>query len=277
MLEKFQISGKWQDRHPESPVVRVLDYVAGLLITATDTGEELRGRPEDFRSSDGRPGTSILCDVLRAPRAALLKRGAIREAIAAARSVSLWGFQETRAWDGHDDYVIDTGEGSCGVVRFSGNECIGAMLNHDPWRDVDLDRVLAAIPETLRSSAEEVFRLPLLTPVGPRTISCVFWSEDEVLHAGEPWPAAYKFGGELLRRELLDDERWRAEAATYYELDQHVIDLISNLATRRASTTGVIALGPEELLTLLPVEAPHRDAARELLGELDFDLRASPE
>ncbi len=273
MLEQYAIIGTWCDRSAGSGSVVISDYVAGLLVTTTDDGEEVLGPPDDFRSIQGESGTSILCRILRPPTLELLRYGAIRESIAAARYVALYGFQETRAWDGPNDYVIDTGEGSCGVVRFIATGCVAAMINYDPWRKLDVAQVCATIPPTLRDAAEEICKLPLLNSPAQLGISCLLWSEGEALRAHEPWPIAYKFGGELLRQEILDDELWQAEAAVYYDLDKPTLALIISVARRRVASTGSLALTGDDFRAIVPEESPHYTQAVQLLSDIGFRMR----
>ncbi len=86
----------------------------------------------------------------------LLRHGATRESIAAARMVAFHGFQETRAWDGPSDYIVGTVEGSCGVIRFDSTGCVGAMINYDPWRQMELSSAIASMPRILQVVANDV-------------------------------------------------------------------------------------------------------------------------
>ncbi len=270
MLERFAIVGKWCNRPAGLGSVVISDYVAGSLVTTTDDGEEVLGAPEDFRSTQGESGTSILCRILRPPTVESLRYGAIRESIAAARYVAVKGFQETRAWDGVNDYVIDTGEGSCGVVRFIAAGCVAVMINYDPWRKLDLAQVRATIPPTLQNVADEVCKIPLLNSPAQLGISCLFWSEGQTLRAHEPWPIAYKFGGELLRQEMLNDELWEAEAAVYYGLDEPTLSLVISVAKRRVTSNGIVVLTGDEIRSIVPQNSPHYTEAVQLLHDCGF-------
>jgi hypothetical protein len=268
VLRRYEVTGNWYGRPGVSRPAVIIDYSAGLLFTATDDGEEVFGPPEDFRSTDGESGTSILCRILCPPSTDSLRYGAIREVIAAAHSVALFGFGETRAWDGPNDYIIDTGEGSCGVVRFVGLGCVAAIINYDPWREFDLAKAMILAPPALQPTLEDVCRLPFLNSPAQLRISSLFWSEGGALQAPEPWPVVYKFGGELLRHELLDDELWRTEAGSHYDLDEPTLALCVSLARRRVASSGTIDLTDDVFRRIVPKKAPHHAEAAQLLSDI---------
>ena len=269
MLSQHGIRGCWKQSAGGSVPELVSDYMAGLLVT-TVRGEDTRGPPDEFRSTDGESGTEILQRVLRPPRPDSLRYGAIRECLAAARSVSIHGFQETRAWDTLGDYIVDTGEGSCAIVRFVQDNCVAVMTNYDPWRQFELDHAILLMPLNLQQIAREVAALPLLNSPGQLRISSLFWSDGSEIEAGEPWPTAYAFGAEILRRELQDDERWQEEAGIHYDIEPPGLAVIMELAKRRLASPGVVVLTVEELVAIAPEGSLHRADALELLSDMAF-------
>lgn len=258
----------------DSPLVRVVDFVAGLLITESDLGIEHAGPPEAFRSITKESGTDLLLRILVPPDMAALKHGAIREALASVQSVALHGFEETRAWDGASDYIVDTGEGSCAVLRFAPPGCVAAMIHYDPWRELDLAEAVRAVPEALRPTADEVCRLPFLNSEHQLSVSSIFWSHGGQLCAPEPWPTAYGFGAEIFRREMAPDVRWKIEAEHYYGADAALLDLIVRITPRRALSGRGWALSEGDIHLLAPPYAPHRTEALRLLIELGFETTA---
>lgn len=258
----------------DAPLVRVVDFVAGLLITESDLGIEQAGAPETFRSTTEESGTDLLRRILVPPDMAALKHGAVREALASVQSVALHGFQETRAWDGPSDYIVDTGEGSCAVLRFAAPGCVAAMIHYDPWRELDLAQALRALPEALRPTADEVCGLPFLNSEHQLSISSIFWSRRDGLCASEPWPTVYAFGAELFRREMAPDVRWKIEAEHYYGVDAALRDLIVQITPRRAESGRGWALCEGDIHLLAPPGAPHRTEALRLLVELGFETTA---
>jgi hypothetical protein len=275
MLNHLKIHGSWTAGNNRPLTGTIVDFGAGRLFTDCDShkGELLDGSPEDFRTDSGEPGDAILRRSLLPPTPESLRRGAIREAIVFAHAVAVNGFGETRAWDGARRYVVDTGEGSCGVVEFHPEGCVAAMINYDPFREYDAISVAQRAPTALRRLLLDVCRLPLLRSPHQRPITAVFWSDEGQLTGTEPWVTLYTFGGEMLRREGLEDQNWRPEARDYYELaDSEVLDVAVSVAARRAASDEEVALTPTECSTLLPPSAPHRDTAMECLHNVRISL-----
>ena len=214
----------------------------------------------------------MLGRILRPPSLGPLRYAAIRESLVAARATSMSGFVETRAWEGFTDYIIDTGEGSCGVVRFAQNCCVGAMINYDPWRQLDLEHSLEEMPRPLGRMARDVCALPLLNSPDQLGISSLFWSDGGPLRGSEPWPTLYEFGGELLRRELLDEELWPEEAAHYYDIEPERLAVLTTIARRRVACPGILTLTHDEADAVLPAGSSFRADAMELLNGLELGL-----
>lgn len=274
MLSHHRVSGTWRGRTKDGSFEVVVDYSAGLLVTTATAGDVTRGPPEAFQSTTGESGLQVLQRLIRPPNADSLRLGAIRESLASVRSVAFHGFQETRAMEGSTDYVIETGEGSCGVVRFSHNGCVGAMINYDPWRQLDQEGTISRMPPTLQEIAREVCALPILNAPAQLAISSLFWSEGGPLTSAESWLTSYTFGGELLRRELLDDDAWRAEAGAHHELDEAALTLVALIARRRQMSSGGLALDSAALSVLAPDGAPRRADALQLLGDMGYVIEA---
>lgn len=269
MLQPSEISGRWIAGPNRGSVACVQDFRAGLLVTHSSLGE-LTGQPADFRCDDGKSGIEILGEILVAPTCEELHHGAIREAIASVRSVALYGFSETRAWDGAGDYIVDSGEGAVGVVRFGESDCFGAMVSLDPSRNFDVDAALQAAPTAIKQISEEVLRLPLLVGASTAPVTAVFWSERGPLTSCEDWVSVYQFGAEILGREFLSDDAWVRAATDHYELAPDLAGDISRLARTRRARSGIITLGAPLFRQLAPRTAPHYEDATRLLAELSL-------
>lgn len=89
----------------------------------------------------------------------------------------------------------------------------------------------------------------------------IFWSDGDIICGPEPWHATYRFGGEVLRRELLHDEKWLGEALEQYELTEEIATLIRRIADRRHSIQDVVALTIDESSVLLPPDSKFRSSA----------------
>ncbi len=133
------IHGRWIHGRNALKAGVVLDFDEGELVSSCDQapGASLSGAANEFLSDAGESGEEVLIRLLRPPRLDGLRYGALREAIIFASYVAVEGFSETRAWEG-DSYVIDSGEGSCGIVRFTGDSCVAAMTNYTPHRSYDV-------------------------------------------------------------------------------------------------------------------------------------------
>ena len=219
----------------------------------------------------GQTGWDVLLEVLVPPTSDELRYGAIRESIAAVRSVALHGFSETRAWDGPDDYIVDTGEGSAGVVRFDGDSCFGALVCLDPRRDFSVQKALLGAPPSVALLARGVLGLPfLIQNMAP--ITGVFWGDKGVLSSNEDWPVLYKYGGEILRRELLADETWTYEIEADLSLESGVASEIVMLARTRFERRGPVQIREELWHELAPRDSAHFDDAAKLLSELGIHV-----
>ena len=263
VLANHQVRGVWQAG--EFAFVRglVIDYRAGLLVTSDETGKEAFGDPKEFQAESGEDGDSVLVRVLRPPKPSTIRHGAFREAIAAARGVAQYGFQETRAWDTPSRYVVDTGEGGHGVVQFIGEGCVGAMALSDPLRRFDALSVASNTPPEIRATVLEVCSLPLLATPPTIPLTALFWSAGEPVSGGETWPCVYKYGAEILLHEFLDDATWAKAANDYYELTSQISDLVVEISRRRSSSDERLQLTASELSSLLgPEMMGYQDALR---------------
>jgi len=207
--------------------------------------------------------------LLPAPRSSELYRGAIREALASAWSISQIGRQDTRGWETSNSYLVDDSEGSRAYVRFIGDACVGIAFSDDPTRAHDLDAAISAVPDELRPAAREVGRLPFFYGNGSVRSTALFWSENGRLVGSEPWHVLYTYSGDILRGELLTDDAWRADAAETYDLPAEVGDAILAIVHKLDFSTTPIMVRPEVLDILAPTNAPHRsDALHALFGDV---------
>lgn len=270
------IHGRWIRGENSPSAGTVLDFQAGRLITDCDPnpGITLDGLPDEFLSDAGDSGHELLARLLRPPRLDELRYGAFREAVAFANSVALYGFGETRAWETKTTYIADTGEGSCGIVRFFPEACVAAMINYDPHRSYNVAAHTNQVPTRLRGHLRKLCATPMLNSEHQRRISAVFWSEGGLVVGSEPWPTLYEFGGEIFRREMLDDDTWLVEARAYYEPEPRVLETSIHIARQLLSAPSV-RLSDVEETTLLPEAAPNVAEARRCLGDAGVMIRTN--
>jgi hypothetical protein len=206
------------------------------------------------------------------PTPAALRYGAVREAIVAAASTARLGFGETRAWDSLADYIISDGTGCLGVVRFDWNGCVAAFTSSNPWRELDVASAIASAPELHRQNLRDVCRLPLLAESNHPGITTLFWSDGGPLAGPDAWPTTYAYGGDLLHREALDDQRWTGEATEYWAVEVEALSVIVATARRRVGTVGPMAISAADYHCIVPADAPHRIDAVELLRSLGITI-----
>ena len=259
MLKSFNVRGSWNS----GARVLLTDYVEGFLVAEDPEGNELSGPPETFHAFTGESGVALLERILPAPTVLELEYGAIREALASVHSVALYGFGETRAWDGNT-YTASDGCGNEGVIRFALGECTGAAACK---YEVGLNQetALEHVPAKARSSAREILALPLLCSNGSTRATSLFWSEEGKVCSGAPWHVTYARGAELFRHELLDDRRWLAEACALHELTDRRGDFVLQVAKEMLVAGSAHQLALEAARELIPVEAPYREEASVLL------------
>jgi hypothetical protein len=260
----IQISGQWVAGPNAGERATLCEVRAGRVFGLLADGTRVLGSPDDFISETGETGEILLKFLLPNPRASTLLHGTVREALAAACSVAMLGQQETRAWDQDYTYVIDDGEGNCGVVMFDRSGVVGALYMHDAKRNFDVDHAVSLAPAEQQEMLHSLVVLPILQHDGNRSITSVFWTEGGLLHAAEAWHKVYRFGGELLRHELMEDREWRAEATEYYAFSESLIDSIIRFTNRLDPLTPIF-LTNEELSKIIPQDAPFRAIALEQL------------
>jgi hypothetical protein len=269
MLGGFTINGTWCAGSNAGVRGVVEDFRAGLLVTFSGD-RETSGAPSDFRADDGLSGLEVLLRILIPPTCRDFKYGAIRESLASVRSVALFGFAETRAWDGPTDYVVDTGEGSLAVARFVDGNCFAAMVSIDPSRPFSVEAALIDAPIAARRHAASVLGLPLLAGRHTAAVTAVFWSEGDRLASNEDWPTVFKFGAEIFRHELLPDHIWAPAAVAHYELTSNQAHEIARLARSRLTFHAPIPIEHRLFDVLVPPGSPYQADALSLLLLLGF-------
>lgn len=270
MLEHHAETGFWKRHDGGAEPHLVCDYVAGLLVTAGPEGKATQGPPGEFRSPKGESGIEMLERLLPRPTPAQLRYCSARESLAAAYSVALSGFLETRALEPPNDYIVSTGDGACGAVRFREDCCVAAMISYDPSRRYDLENAIEQTPQSLQDAARDLCDLPLLNSPDQLSVSSLFWSEGGPIGGAEPWPTLYEYGGELLRRELLADERWWEEATESYGMRPSTARLVAVVARRWIEGDDEVLLNRETLDEIIPIDSPRHDDALRFLREMGF-------
>jgi hypothetical protein len=263
-MSAITISGEWIAGPNDGERATLSGVRAGLVYGLRANGTRVSGSASDFVADTGETGEAVLGLLLPNPRASTLLRGTVRESLAAAYSIATLGRQETRAWDECYTYVADDGEGNSGIVKFDPDGASGALNDHDFHRNFDVDGAVALAPVGQRGTLRSLVDLPIFQYNGRRTITSVFWTEGGLLCGPEAWFKIYIFGGELLRRELMDDREWQGEANEYYEISEALVDIIIRI-TGRLLPLNPIALTREELSLLVPDDAPFRTEALEQL------------
>ncbi len=204
--------------------------------------------------------------ILRVPPTySALLRGAVRESLAWAHSVSKIGIQDTRAWEAPLRYVADDNEGSVGILSFEGPGVVAAVHSkfcNDAyaWRE----DVLRA-PKELRASLTKVCELPLLQEgVG---VTAVFWAIDTAGTAASPhtWDSTYRMGADVFENECLSDDEWVRTAREFYGLPDATAQVILQASNRAVAARPVVALTQSELHSIIPTDAAFRDDASKAL------------
>jgi hypothetical protein len=272
-VNRVVVEGEWLSGPNRGQRAEVRDVRAGQLVTLGENGIRALGSPDHFRAQSGESGAALLALLLPAPRIAALHHGAVRESLAAARAVAIFGQQETRAWDRLDIYVVDNGEGDVGVVQFlPESRCVGGATCHECTRGLDPKNLIATAPGAIRSALGALSTLPLLNSPGKARMTALFWGTQGLIEGPEAWHETYRHGAEVFRRELLADDGWRVDAGEHYEFDGATLDVILRIAAR-AEVHLPVALTPHEWQALIPVEAEHRvDAADQLLSAGVFHM-----
>jgi hypothetical protein len=259
-MSVIRISGQWVAGTNVGEKSTLCEVRGGLIYGIRADGARVFGSPRDFVADTGETGEAVLAALLPKPKASTLLRGAVRESLAAAYSVATLGRQETRAWDQYYKYIIDDGEGSCGIVNFDPNGAVGALDNHEFTRNFDADNAVDLAPIGQQATLRSIVELPMFRHDERCSMTSVFWTEDGFLCGPEAWHKIYVFGGELLRRELMEDIEWQIEANEYYDLGEtlanHIIQIMDRFVPLKS-----ISLTREELTALLPEDAPFRSEA----------------
>jgi hypothetical protein len=233
-------------------------FVAGRVHGQTADGERLMGDATEFVAEDGRTGPELLAALVVAPSERDLFRGCVRESLVAAHLWSEIGRQDTRDWERAGVYVVGE-SGSDAYLSFDSTACVGVFSLRSRPRELVLP---GTIPPGIRERLERVRSLPLFTR--GHTPTAVLWSEDGRVRAPEPWPIAYLFGAELLRRELLAMDDWHAEVEEDGEIPPDVAALASTISNL-AAAPGLPSLTSEERATIVRPSAPYAATGLESL------------
>jgi hypothetical protein len=256
------INGHWIEGPNAGRASTVFDVRAGMLYGVLADGTPTFGAPDGFLTEFGEQGEALLDRLLPRPVASNFFLGMVRESLAAVHSTAIFGRQDTRAWERSDRYLVDDGEGNAAVVQLTAHGLVGAVRCHDPQRSLQVS--MAPVPENQRYILKGVLALPILSGDAP-PVSAIFWTENGVLTSAEPWYKTYHFGGEIFRRELLDEEGWGRESAEHHELDSAAVAAIIAIS-RRAIPLHSLRLTSEEIGMVLPRDAPCWSEAMEQLS-----------
>lgn len=264
--------GAWLSGAHAGHPAAILGVRAGLLVTVDDAGRELRGAASDFRAANGLTGNELLHVMLPSPSVARLRAGAVREALAAAHALAIFGRTETRAFEYADDgalrYLADDCEGGRAMIAFDAGELVAAAVSLDPFRAFDVPSAIRSAPPSSRSLLQATCEDAFFWGVGTKAplVTAVAWSIDGVVVTPEPWHAAYTFGLEIFADELVDDDEWRRTAAARRRLSAAVAERIVAAARGPVPTP----LAAEDIAVVVPSEAPHRAEALEQLASSGF-------
>lgn len=199
-----------------------------------------------------------------------LFRGAVRESLACAASVSRIGVQETRAWEAHLRYVADDNQGNVGVVNFSSNGACIAVCTRESMPNFNLDHALQLAPDGARESLVELCSLPFLQS-DPGGVSALFWSEGDRL-CGPERAEAFQAGLSLFRHELLSDEAWEPIGIEYFDISIATKNAAVAIAQRAAVERPIAVLSAQELELVVPKGARYEaDAAGFFLSDGVFE------
>jgi hypothetical protein len=200
-----------------------------------------------------------------------LFRGAVRESLACAASVSRIGVQETRAWEARLQYVADDNQGNVGIVNFSTNGACIAVCTRESMPDFDLDHALQKAPEGARECLVDLCDLPLLRS-DPGGVSAVYWSERDRI-CGSDQLEAFQAGLSLFQHELLSDEVWGPVAIEYFNISIATKDLAIAIAQRAVVERPIAVLSARELELIVPKGARYEsDATDFFLSDRVFEV-----
>jgi hypothetical protein len=255
------ISGTWLTGENAGARATLADVRAGLLHgVSLPEGDYVSGDAEEFRADTGESGAELLALLLPPPTVTSLYDGAVRESLAAVHSIARIGRQDTQSWEDLEHYIVDDNGGCTAIAAFLPRGCAVAASSDDPTRTFDAAAAIARAPLHLQAELSSLCALPIFQFQGKSLVTAVFWSEGDVFAGPEPWPVCYIYGGEIFRKELLDDEAWKAEFPEEYGASRSDADAIVQLA-RRSSAGRPIALSEQEIRFLVPPDSKHRAEA----------------
>jgi len=240
--------------------VTPFDYRSERIYVRRRDGTVLTGSPNEFVAATGESGDNLLSALLKPPRVSDLLHGAVREALAEVYSLAMIGRQDTRAWDAPDQYIVDDNEGNGAIVKFLSEGCVAAIACHDPTRLFDVGSVASSVPPNIANALAATTALPFFSGANSQ-ITAVFWTRGDVIESLEPWYLTYRYGGEIFRRELLEDEYWESEAEEHYDLDVRTAKTIVELAHKRGHIQDVVRLTETDMDSIVPPAAPYREEA----------------
>lgn len=247
------IRGRWMAGPHDGRRGEASAYRAGNLVSRADDGQTLIGTAADFVSEEGDSGDVLLGKLVLAPRVSAVFEGCVRECLLNAHFCSLYGRQETRDFEGESLYIINDGSGAVGALRFQSGDVMGAISSYEHFRNFGVDALIGEVPERQRGVLTDLCHLPLVS--APTKLTAIFWTESSLAYGGEPWHQTYKYGGEVLVRELMSTEERRNEAVTEEEVPPHVFELVVGIV-QRISGMRLPSLDAVELETLVPSTSP---------------------
>src|SRR5262249_8447530 len=106
------IRGKWTSGVNKGLFGVISDVRVGKIYTVAPDGTRAIGSPDEFRAETGETADHLMSMALPWPHQAALFRGAVREALAEARSIATVGIQDTRIWDQPYRYIVDDNQGN---------------------------------------------------------------------------------------------------------------------------------------------------------------------
>lgn len=236
----------------------------GLCAHSLPEGALIFGNAEEFRADTGESGAELLALLLPPPTVASLYDGAIRESLAAVHSIARIGRQDTQSWEDLEHYIVDDNGGCTATAAFLPRGCVVAASSDDPTRTFDTSAAIARAPLHLQAELSSLCALPVFQFQGKSLVTAVFWAEGHVFAGPEPWPICYIYGGEIFRKEFLDDEAWKVEFPEEYGASRSDADAIVQIA-RRSSAGRPIALSEQEIQFLVPPDSKHRAEALDQL------------
>jgi hypothetical protein len=206
------------------------------------------------------------------PKRSVVYPGCLLAAIVDAVGTISYGFHSYHQLE-ENAYLYDGTDGNYACVVFAGESLVATVCDvhsdRAPGRCeglFDVGRFFRGMPDSHRPLAERALGSLRTEKDGELVplISAAFWDDGEYLAAAEPWDVVWENGGDILERQLMEDqEAALAEWAAGNSLSPEQVQLARSLFQQKMARPDVtIQLTAEDMRVLL---APAENAITRLL------------